>query len=224
MSVADVIVIGAGPEGLSLGYWLKAAGRSCLILESGSVGESWRRMPAGTYLLSPWWTNVLPGVPVKLAQAWNKVSSEDFARYLEDHARSQQLSVRQRTKVLHVRKASDSDAFEVETDDGRVQRTRLVVCASGYYQNPYIPTLPGGNDGSLFTLHASGYVNPQSLIETSGGGRKILIIGKRITAGQMMQDLHEQGFTVCLSARSPVKMRARWRMNVWKERLYFRIV
>jgi putative flavoprotein involved in K+ transport len=216
----DVVIIGGGPAGLALAHWLKTAGKSYVVIEQGAVGETWRRMPAGTMLLSPWWTNVLPGTRVELAKVWHKVSSLDFALHLENYATRQQLNVVQHTKVLRVRTAPGAAGFEIETDKG-LRRGKLVVCASGYYQNPYIPVLPEGNDGSVPALHASEYIDPRQLLEVTGGGRNVLIVGKRITAGQMMHDLHQEGFAVSLSARSPVATRARWRMYPWKERLYF---
>src|SRR5580765_7496292 len=42
---ADVLILGAGPAGLSVGFELQQRGVSFLILEKGCVGDSWKRMP-----------------------------------------------------------------------------------------------------------------------------------------------------------------------------------
>src|SRR4051812_25180814 len=58
----EILIIGGGPAGLSLGFELKKRGLAFLILEKGaSVGESWRKMPRDLRLASPWKCNSLPG-------------------------------------------------------------------------------------------------------------------------------------------------------------------
>src|ERR1043166_3302279 len=48
-----VLVVGAGPAGLALGAELKRRGVNFLIIEKGSIGDSWERMPRPLKLVSP---------------------------------------------------------------------------------------------------------------------------------------------------------------------------
>jgi len=64
---ATVIVLGAGPAGLSVGYDLSRSDINFLILEKGKVaGESFSHFPANV-TFGPWLNNTLPGSRV----AWN---------------------------------------------------------------------------------------------------------------------------------------------------------
>src|SRR3954462_9640281 len=59
---AGILIIGAGPGGLFVGFELKERGLPFLILERGSgVGDSWKRMPTHLKLVSPWKANSLRG-------------------------------------------------------------------------------------------------------------------------------------------------------------------
>jgi len=50
----DVVVIGAGQAGLSVGYYLARAGRSFLILDAHDrVGDSWRKRWDSLRLFTP---------------------------------------------------------------------------------------------------------------------------------------------------------------------------
>lgn len=216
----DVIVVGAGAAGLSVTYWLQRAGVKCLMIERGTVGESWRRMPTGTLLLSPWWTNSLPEGRSSRFRAWDKVSSLEYADYLSWYATKYWLPVLENTRVWRVGPCADSAFLEIQTT-GPTFRSRLLVCASGYFQNPVVPNFSGGHDGSIPSFHAGEYETPQKLREICAGPEKVLIVGKRISAGQLMHELHDAGFDVALSTRGEIEMRARWRMAPWKERLYF---
>ena len=51
--VHDCIIVGAGPAGLQLGYFLKQAGRDFLILDGGnSVGSFFKQFPRHRKLIS----------------------------------------------------------------------------------------------------------------------------------------------------------------------------
>ncbi|WP_437182760.1 FAD-dependent oxidoreductase [Shouchella patagoniensis] len=50
----DVVVIGGGQAGLSVGYYLKQQGKSFLILdEKGDVGDSWKKRYDSLVLFTP---------------------------------------------------------------------------------------------------------------------------------------------------------------------------
>ena len=116
--VYDVIVLGAGPAGLSIGYELKRRGLRFLLIERGqAVGESWRRMPASLKLVSPWRANYLPGTRPGLFSRHYKMTRQEFCQYLRDYAAEHQLPVQVGEMVAQV--ARDSDGlFRVMTATG----------------------------------------------------------------------------------------------------------
>jgi putative flavoprotein involved in K+ transport len=59
----DVLVIGAGQAGLAMGYYLKQAKLSFLILDKGSaIGESWKKRYDSLTLFTPRSYSSLPGL------------------------------------------------------------------------------------------------------------------------------------------------------------------
>src|ERR1700737_1869602 len=85
----DYLVLGAGPAGLQLGFFLQQANRDYLILEAGSTaGTFFRTFPRHRRLLSinkvhSGWTDP----EVRLRVDWNSLLSDipelRFARYSE---------------------------------------------------------------------------------------------------------------------------------------------
>lgn len=63
--IYDVVVIGAGQAGLAIGYFLKKANVSFLILDEASmIGESWRKRYDSLTLFTPHSYSSLPGLPL----------------------------------------------------------------------------------------------------------------------------------------------------------------
>ncbi len=59
----EIIIVGAGQAGLSMGYWLKRKPRSLLLLEAGQhIGESWRQRYDSLVLFTPRRYSALPGL------------------------------------------------------------------------------------------------------------------------------------------------------------------
>src|SRR3954464_2503434 len=102
----DILIIGAGPAGLALGFELGRRGLRFLILEKGSVGMSWARMPRNMRLASPWKANSLPGTPQHLYPANCEISREEYLAYLADYARRWELPVRTKTTVKSIERSA----------------------------------------------------------------------------------------------------------------------
>ena len=125
----DYLVIGAGPAGLQLGYFLERAGRDYLILEAGSApGTFFRTFPRHRRLISinkphTGWDDP----ELKLRMDWNTLLSDDpdlrfprytgryfpdaddMVRYLADFAGWFGLRVRYGTRVVRV--SRDGEGF-----------------------------------------------------------------------------------------------------------------
>ena len=62
----DVIIIGAGQAGLSMGYYLQQTNLSFLILDKGEkVGEVWRSRYDSLKLFTPGSFSSLPGLALE---------------------------------------------------------------------------------------------------------------------------------------------------------------
>jgi hypothetical protein len=221
----DVLVIGAGPAGLALGVELKHRGLSFRILEKQAVGASWGRMPRNLTLVSPWKANHLPFTRKDLFPRHYEMSRAEFLAYLQAYAQENQLPVETAVEVCAL-DALTSGGFCARTSAGEF-RARLVVNASGYFSNPYVPEIPGADQTNIPQIHSAKYEDPagvRSLLSKRRG--PVLIVGKRLSAGQIMIELVDAGFEVVLSHRSPIQFGAGplgwwflYRAFPWMERL-----
>src|SRR5436190_332373 len=79
----DVIVIGGGQAGLSVGYHLKRKGLRFVILDAHErVGDAWRKRWDSLRLFSPAWLDALDGMPFPGPQDAFPTKDE-MADYLE---------------------------------------------------------------------------------------------------------------------------------------------
>lgn len=206
-----IVVIGAGPAGLSLGHELGRRGLEFIILEqSDAPASSWSRMPRNMTLNSPWKASALAGARVGWRGANRILPRSEFHRYLVEFAESGRLPIRTGTPVREVRRAP-AGGFVVRCERGGF-RCRVVLNATGYFRNPVVPTYPGLDASRVQRMHVCEYVDPvQARALTGRPDGRILIVGSRISAGQVALELHDAGFDVSISHRSPlVFMRPPW--------------
>src|SRR5688572_419220 len=185
----DILIIGAGPSGLALGYELKQRGLPFLILEAGvAAGESWRRMPTRLKLVSPWKANFLPGTRSNLWPRHYEMSREEFHRYLCDYATGHSLPVLNDVQAISVNK-DRGGMFCVETSQGCFT-SRILINATGYFSKPFVPEISGAAASSVPQIHVADYRDPDHFKQRIGSSTgTALIIGKRLSAGQTLVEL-----------------------------------
>jgi cation diffusion facilitator CzcD-associated flavoprotein CzcO len=175
------------------------------ILERGTgPGESWRRMPEHLKLVSPWKATRLPGESLRPWRPNHQASRAEFVDYLADYARSNALPLFSGAEVMAVRR-HPSGEFAVDTSQG-VLRCRRLVNATGYFQNPFLPAIEGLNTTQIPWWHVADYRSVEHVVErVRGRDKQILIVGKRLSAGQLLVELVKAGFGVSLSHRSSIE-------------------
>ncbi len=198
----EVLIIGAGPAGLSLAAHLRLRRIPFRLLEKGNTGDSWRRMPPGLTLVSPWKTNWLVAADTCRHAANTQLTRRDYVEYLSDFAAANGLRVESHSEVLSVTR-TDS-AFEIETANGTIF-SPLVVNATGYFSNPFRPVIPGADATTIPQLHYADYRGPEQVRALADPDAIVLIVGKRLSAGQVMLELNDAGFRVALSHQPPIE-------------------
>ncbi|MEV8017998.1 NAD(P)-binding domain-containing protein [Streptomyces sp. NPDC086554] len=210
----SVVVIGAGPYGLSTAAHLKERGLNVRVF--GSPMASWdRNMPKGMLLKSPPRASMLsapdPGftlegycrqagepvlgghdtVPVELFVRYGRWFAEQLVPEVED------------VRVLQV--ARQSDGFRVKLSSGEEVRAPAVVVASGMDGFAHVPgaLAPLVADG-LVSHMAHGLVSHASHHPDLGvfAGREVVVVGAGQSAQESAALLHETGSEVRLLART----------------------
>jgi putative flavoprotein involved in K+ transport len=167
--VKDIIIVGAGQAGLTMGYYLKQEGYSFLLLEAGNrIGDSWRDRYDSLQLFTPREYSSLPGMILK-GEGSGFPCKDEIAIYLEEYARYFQLPVQLQTQVLKIRK--EKEIFELHTPT-EILQSKKVIIASGGFQQPFIPSFSQHLSSHIFQIHSSQYKSPLQIPKG-----KVLVVG-----------------------------------------------
>ena len=151
----DLIIVGAGPAGLSAGIFARRAGLSCIILEKG--------VPGGQVLTSPKIENY-PG--------FSEIEGMKLMEVMAEHARAY-AEIREGEEVTRVVKVGDK--FEFTTTSGRFV-SRAILLATGSYHRKL--EVPGENKlsgrGVSYCATCDGYFFKQKEVVVVGGGNTAL--------------------------------------------------
>ena len=177
----DVVVIGAGQNGLSVGYHLARKGLKFVILEARErVGDIWRSRWDSLRLFTPARFDGLIGMPFP-GDRYSFPSKDDMADYLEAYATKFALPVRTGVKVDEVTRSGDR--YIVTSGRTRYVASHVVAAASSY-QKPKIPDFAALLDPSIRQLPSSAYKNPSQL---NPGG--VLLVGAGNSGAEIAMDL-----------------------------------
>lgn len=156
----EVIVIGAGQAGLSVGYHLQRQGRSFVILDAEErIGDVWRRRWDSLRLFTPAKFDGLWGMPFP-APPDSFPTKDEMADYLEAYRARFNLPVRSRARVDRLYRRNGVYVVSV---GGRELEAEQVVVAMANYQQPNLPAFAAELRPDIVQLHSSRYRNPAQL-------------------------------------------------------------
>jgi thioredoxin reductase/MFS family permease len=216
----DYLVIGAGPAGLQLGYFLERAGRDYLILEAGRApGTFFSTFPRHRRLISinkphtGWddpelnlrmdWNSLLSDDPRLLFTRYTGrylPDADDMVRYLADFAGAFGLRVRYGSRVVRV--SREGGAFQATDQEGRVYEARRLVVATGF-SAPYLPPIPGIETAELYGTVS---VDPGDFTD-----QRVLVIGKGNSGFETADNLIETAAVIHVAG--PESIRMAWRTH-----------
>jgi putative flavoprotein involved in K+ transport len=189
----DVLVIGAGQAGLSVGHYLKKRGVKFLILDANErIGDQWRRRWDSLRLFTPARFDGLAGMPFP-APRFSFPTKDEMADYLEAYARRFELPV---ACGVRVDRLSREGGRYVATAGDRRFEARQVVVAMASYQKPRVPEFAAQLDAGIVQLHSSEYRNPRQLREGS-----VLVVGAGNSGSEIALELARHGRPTWMSGR-----------------------
>ena len=189
----DIVVIGGGQAGLSVGYHLARRGASFVVLDANQrIGDSWRKRWDSLRLFTPADFDGLAGM--RFPASPNAFPTKDeMGDFLEAYAARFRLPVRTGVRVERLSRLGDG--FLVEAGTTRY-RARDVVVAMANYQQPRVPSFARGLDPAIVQLHSSQYRNPAQL---NDGG--VLVVGAGNSGAEIALELARAGQPTWLSGR-----------------------
>lgn len=209
-------IIGGGPAGLQLAYFLQRSGVPYLLLEQADgVGAFFRHYPRHRQLLSINKVNVRhDSRDFRMRHDWNSLLQDEegpgfagFSKayfppadaiiaYLDDFARRHALAVRLNSLVASVARSADRTGFLIRLADGELVPARRVVAATGLAR-PHIPDIEG-------IELAEGY-ETMSVRPADFEGQRVLIIGKGNSALETANALLATAERIHLISPHPIR-------------------
>ncbi len=190
----QVVVIGGGQAGLSVGYCLARRGLSFVILEANPrVGDSWRRRWDSLRLFTPAKYDGLIGLAFP-APPFSFPTKDQMADYLEAYAKHFDLPVRTGTEVDRLWR--DGARYIVDAGDRRFEADQVVV-AMATYQSARVPSFAQALDRSIAQWHSREYRNPDQLQPGD-----VLLVGAGNSGAEIAMDVARSHRT-WLSGRHP---------------------
>src|SRR3954467_3073358 len=135
----DLIIIGAGPAGITAAYEAKKAGLEYLVIEKGLIGNTIYNYPVGLTVFST--INELEFNEGELKPAREKPTREELLSYYVRFVLEHELNVQTEETVTAVKRKPDGH-FTVITDQAEYG-TRAVLFAMGAMDFPRMLGVPG---------------------------------------------------------------------------------
>jgi thioredoxin reductase len=210
----EYLIIGAGPAGLQLGYYLEKANHNYLILEGGNkAGNFFDTFPRHKKLISinkvytgyedteinfRWdWNSLLSDSEEMLFKNYSREyfpHTDDLVKYFGDFANHFNLKIKYNCQVVRIAK---NDKFMVIDNSGNVFSAARLIVATGF-SKPYIPEIPGIDLAENYTDVS---VDPEDF-----ANQRVLIIGKGNSGFETADNIVGTASLIHIASPTPVEM------------------
>jgi len=166
----DLVIIGAGPAGLSAAMEAHQRGLKYVLLERNRMASTVRSFPPGKMVYAePQFVRNESQIDFD-----DDLDKDEFLRRVQQAVGDKQLHVKEGVVVARVRKVSERQ-FEVETVDGKSFPTRQVLVAIGRQGQPRLLECPGADDAHKVTyrFHAPDDYHDANVMVVGGGNSAI---------------------------------------------------
>ncbi|WP_141604222.1 YpdA family putative bacillithiol disulfide reductase [Terrilactibacillus laevilacticus] len=148
----DVIIIGAGPCGLSAAIYLKNEGYNPLVIEKGNIVQAIYRYPTHQQFFSSSDKLEIGNMPFVIED--RKPRRNQALSYYREVVKRQNIRVNSFEEVIKVEKQDDG-IFHVLTKldknlGEKSYQARYIIIATGYYDHPNLMGIPGENSPKVY--------------------------------------------------------------------------
>ena len=186
----DLMIIGAGPAGLSAAEAAQQAGLDYIVIEKGTIANTIRQYPVGRAMFST--PNEVEMHPGKLRPVREKPTREEMLSHYIHFVLDLDLNINTGEEVVSVN-GNINEGFVVKTDRGEYE-ARRVLFAIGAMEHPRRLNVPGEELPKVHHL----FVEPYAYVR-----KNALVVGGGNSAAEAALFLSEEG--------------ARTTMAIWRE-------
>ena len=191
----DLLIIGAGPAGISAAYEAQKLGLKYLVIEKKLIGNTIYQYPVGLTVFST--VNELEFNEGDLKPAREKPTREELLSYYVRFVLQNNLNVQTEEEVLNVEKLAENH-FRTTTDKG-VYESKTILFAIGAMEYPRHLNVPGEDLPKVHHLFRETYPYVKKNAMVIGGGN---------SAGEAALFLAQEGANAILAI-----FRADWENN-----------
>ena len=184
----DIIIVGAGPIGLSVAISAAQKKMDYLVLEKGVLVNSVYHFPASMTFFSTAPEIELGGLPF-ICQGQKPIRAEAL-QYYRRVAQYFDLNIRYQSRVEKIEKRNGT--FDVELSSKEILKAKYVVLATGYYDNPNLLNIPGEELPKVSHYYTESHYYY---------GKKVAIVGGRNSAAEAALEIYRSGGKVTLIHR-----------------------
>ncbi|XP_028395270.1 FAD-dependent oxidoreductase domain-containing protein 2-like [Dendronephthya gigantea] len=213
----DYCVVGAGPGGLQIAYYLEKAGRNYIVFERGSsAGTFYKTFPRHRKLISI--NKRFTGQTNKefnLRHDWNSLISDDetlrvtryskeffppadvLVQYLNDYATKLNLSISYNTNILNISKDAYNDVFILKDQNGKAYKCSDLIISTGMSTE----VLPSFKGSEFVESYGKMPLDPEDY-----EGQSVLILGRGNSAFETADHIIRSTNLIHMVGRSRVRL------------------
>lgn len=188
----DIIIVGAGPCGLSAAIYLQERGFKPLIIEKGNVVQALYNYPTHQQFFSS--SEKLEIGGMLFTTEGRKPRRNQALAYYREVAKRKNVRIHAYEEVKTIVKSTDG--FEVSSvarqTETRSYKAKYIVIATGYYDHPNLMNIPGESLPKVF--HYFKEAHPYF-------DKDVVVIGGKNSAVDAAKELHRAGARVTVIYR-----------------------